>query len=161
MAIFSQSPRPSRPPEERKRGDGSGLSIIGVGMTIIGDVETDGVVKVEGRVKGSVRASQQILLAPGGMVEGDLESKEAIIGGEVRGTVRAEDRVEIQATSVIQGDIITARIAILEGGQVNGEIKMGGHELASKVEPKRTTVAPKVDLPDQGGLVRFPQSVDK
>ena len=125
MAMFSQSPRVSRPIEERKRGEAGGLSIIGVGMTIIGDVITDGVVKVEGRVKGSVRATQQILLAPGGMVEGDLETKEAIIGGEVRGTVRAEDRVEVQASSVVTGDIVTARIAILEGGQLNGEIKMG------------------------------------
>jgi cytoskeletal protein CcmA (bactofilin family) len=131
MAIFSQAPRISKPMEERRRGDGSGLSIIGTGMTIIGDVETDGVVKVEGRVKGSVRASQQILLAPGGMVEGDLQTKEAIIGGEVRGTVKADDRVEIQATSIIHGDIMTARIAILEGGQVNGEIKMGQREVTA------------------------------
>lgn len=119
MAIFSQSS-----PEDRRRGE-AGLSIVGAGMTITGDVETDGVIKVEGTVKGSVRATQQILLAPGGLVEGDLETKEAVIGGEVRGTVRAEDRVEVQATSVIQGDIVTARIAILEGGQVNGEIRMG------------------------------------
>lgn len=130
MAIFSQTQRTgrgsptSKPMDERRRGEG-GLSIIGAGMTIIGDVETDGVVKVEGRVKGSVRASQQILLAPGGTVEGNLETKEAIIGGEVKGTVRAEDRVEIQASSTVLGDIVTARIAILEGGQVNGEIKMG------------------------------------
>ncbi len=132
MAIFSQSPRSSRPVDERKRGEGSGLSIIGVGMTIIGDVETDGVVKVEGHVRGAVRASQQILLSPGGVVEGDLETKEAIIGGEVRGTVRAEDRVEVQASSVVLGDIVTARIAIMEGGQVNGEIKMGQPALASE-----------------------------
>ena len=56
MAIFSQTPRTgrggptSKPMDERRRGEG-GLSIIGAGMTIIGDVETDGVVKVEGRVK--------------------------------------------------------------------------------------------------------------
>ncbi len=125
MAIFSQTPRPAGAREERRRNEGSGLSIIGAGMTITGDVDTDGVVKVEGRVRGSVRATQQILLAPGGMVEGDLETKEAILGGEVHGTVRASDRVEVQASSLIQGDIITARIAILEGGQVNGEIKMG------------------------------------
>ncbi|MEO8199338.1 MAG: polymer-forming cytoskeletal protein [Gemmatimonadota bacterium] len=125
MAMFSQTPRTSRPNEDRKRGEGSGLSIIGVGMTIIGDVETDGVVKVEGHVRGAVRASTQILLSPGGVVEGDLETREAILGGEVRGTVRADDRVEVQATSIIQGDIITSRIAIMEGGQVNGEIKMG------------------------------------
>ena len=50
----------------------------------------------------------------------------------MKGTVRAEDRVEIQASSVIMGDIVTARIAILEGGQVNGEIKMGRPESVSR-----------------------------
>lgn len=128
MAIFSQTGN-----EERRRGE-AGLSIVGSGMTITGDVETEGVIKIEGTVKGSVRATQQILLAPGGLVEGDLETKEAVIGGEVRGTVQAEDRVEVQATSVIQGDIVTARIAILEGGQVNGEIRMGG--VAARKEPQ-------------------------
>jgi len=126
MAIFSQSS-----PDDRRRPE-AGLSIVGAGMTITGDVETDGVIKVEGTVKGSVRATQQILLAPGGLVEGDLETREAVIGGEVRGTVRAEERVEVQATSIIQGDIVTARIAILEGGQVNGEIRMGSATTARR-----------------------------
>ena len=130
MAIFSQTGT-----DERRRGE-AGLSIVGPGMTVTGDVETEGVIKIEGTVKGSVRASQQILLAPGGLVEGDLETKEAVIGGEVRGTVRADDRVEVQASSNIQGDIITARIAILEGGQVNGEIRMGG--VPARKEPQPT-----------------------
>lgn len=129
MAIFSQTGT-----EERRRVE-AGLSIVGTGMTITGDVETEGVIKIEGTVKGSVRATQQILLAPGGLVEGDLETKEAVIGGEVRGTVRAEDRVEVQASSSIQGDIITSRIAILEGGQVNGEIRMGGAPVRKEPQP--------------------------
>jgi cytoskeletal protein CcmA (bactofilin family) len=128
MAIFSQTGT-----DERRRGE-AGLSIVGTGMTITGDVETEGVIKIEGTVKGSVHATQQILLAPGGLVEGDLETKEAVIGGEVRGTVRADDRVEVQASAVIQGDIITARIAIQEGGQVNGEIRMGA--AAARKEPQ-------------------------
>jgi len=129
MAIFSQSGN-----DDRRRGE-AGLSIVGTGMTITGDVETEGVIKIEGTIKGSVRATQQILLAPGGLVEGDLETKEAVIGGEVRGTVRAEDRVEIQASSNVQGDIITARIAILEGGQVNGEIRMGAVPAHKEPQP--------------------------
>ena len=129
MAIFSQTAT-----EERRRGE-AGLSIVGTGMTITGDVETEGVIKIEGTVKGSVRATQQILLAPGGLVEGDIETKEAVIGGEVRGTVRADDRVEIQASSSIQGDIFTARITILEGGQVNGEIRMGAGVTRKEPQP--------------------------
>ncbi len=129
MAIFSQQPqqRPDRPAEEpRKRSDGStGFSIVGPGMSIVGDLTTDGVVKVEGRIQGSVKAAQQVLVAQGAVIEGDIETREAIVGGEVRGVVRATERIEIQGTCLVEGDIVTPRLTILEGGQVNGEIKMG------------------------------------
>ena len=119
MAIFST---PGKDDSTRRT---AGLSIVAVGMVVHGDLETDGVVKIEGKVFGSIRAGRQVLVAPGALVEGDLDAKEAVIGGEVRGTIRAEDRVEVQATAVISGDIVTARVAVLEGGQVNGEMKMG------------------------------------
>ena len=64
----------------------------------------EGVVRVEGRVNGNVSAGIQVLLAEGGLVEGDLHTKEAVLGGEVRGTVTAEDRVEVQATASVHGD---------------------------------------------------------
>lgn len=142
MAIFSQqSPqRPDRPSEEpRKRTDsGTGFSIVGPGMSIVGDLSTDGVVKIEGRVQGSVKAAQQVLVAQGAVIEGDLETREAVVGGEVRGVIRATERVEIQGTCVVTGDIVTPRLTILEGGQVNGEIKMGdrGHAQADARIPK-------------------------
>lgn len=129
MAIFSQQTqqRSDRPAEEpRKRADGTaGFSIVGPGMSIVGDLNTDGVVKVEGRIQGSVKAAQQVLVAQGAVIEGDIETREAVVGGEVRGVVRASERVEIQGTCVVEGDIVTPRLTILEGGQVNGEIKMG------------------------------------
>jgi len=66
------------------------LSIIGPGMRVVGDITADGVVKIEGTVVGTVRAGRQVLVAKGGEVEGDIITREAIIGGEVRGTVVAE-----------------------------------------------------------------------
>ncbi len=61
------------------------LSIIGPGMRVVGDITADGVVKIEGTVVGTVRAGRQVLVAKGGEVEGDVVTREAIIGGEVRG----------------------------------------------------------------------------
>jgi cytoskeletal protein CcmA (bactofilin family) len=117
-----------------RRVDG-GLSIIASGTTITGDVKTDGTVKVEGEVLGNVHAGQQVLLARGSRVKGDVHSREAVIGGIVEGAIRATERVEIQATAVVQGDVTTQRIVIAEGGQVNGGLEMtkkgppGGPEL--------------------------------
>ena len=47
-----------------------GLSIVAVGMTVRGDLESNGTVKVEGAVEGHVRAANQVLVAKGGVVGG-------------------------------------------------------------------------------------------
>lgn len=102
----------------------AGLSIIGAGMRVVGDISADGVVKIEGTVVGTVRAAQQVLVAKGGVVEGDVVAREAIIGGEVRGAIYAEERVELQATSVVHGDVATKRLFVQEGGEINGVLRM-------------------------------------
>ncbi len=96
MAVFSEK---GAAPGGGREGV-PGLSIIGAGMRVVGDISADGVVKIEGSVNGTVRAAKQVLVARGGEVEGDVVSREAIIGGEVRGAIYAEERVELQATSV-------------------------------------------------------------
>lgn len=111
--------------DHRGPGTTGGLSIIGAGMTVRGDIETAGVVKVEGTVDGHVNAKHQVLVAKGGVVHGDIETREAVIGGTVNGAVRAGDRVEIQSGAAVNGDITTRRIAVAEGGSLNGQIRMG------------------------------------
>lgn len=118
MAIFTEKGRGGLEPDV-------GLSIIGTGMRVVGDIMAEGVVKVEGVVVGTVRAGRQVLVAKGGEVEGDIITREAIVGGEVRGSIQADERVEVQATSVVHGDIATRRLFVQEGGEINGVLRMG------------------------------------
>ncbi len=117
-------------------GSGGGLSIIAPDLTITGDLSADGVIKVEGRVQGTVRAGHQVLVSPGAVVEGDVETREAIIGGIVRGNIRGADRVELQSTCEVHGNVQTARLLIHEGGVVNGEVRMEGEASAETVEAR-------------------------
>src|SRR5260221_12694662 len=71
----------------------AGLSIIGTGMRVVGDITADGVVKIEGTVVGTVRAGRQVLVGKGGEVEGDVISREAIIGGGGGGEILARARL--------------------------------------------------------------------
>lgn len=128
MAIFTEKGRGALEPD-------TGLSIIGTGMRIVGDIMAEGVVKVEGVVVGTVRAGRQVLVAKGGEVEGDIITREAIVGGEVRGSIQANERVEVQATSVVHGDITTRRLFVQEGGELNGVLRMG-EAVDSLVEAK-------------------------
>ena len=126
MAIFTEKQHAG--PESE-----AGLSIIGTGMRVEGDVSADGVVKVEGSIVGTIRAARQVLVAKGGVVEGDILTREAIVGGEVRGGIQATERVELQATSVVHGDITTRRLLVQEGGEINGILHMGA-EVAESLE---------------------------
>jgi cytoskeletal protein CcmA (bactofilin family) len=121
MALLREDPKNNR--SDLRRADG-GLSIIASGTVITGDVRTEGTVKVEGGILGNVQAAQQVLLARGSRVRGDVQTREAVIGGLVEGSIHGGERVEIQATAVVQGDIVTQRIVIAEGGQVNGGLEM-------------------------------------
>jgi len=105
------------------RGEGA-LTIVASGTRLVGDVESDGVVKIEGEVAGTIRAGRQVLVARGGVVRGDIVTSEAVLGGEVHGGVTATDRVEVQAGAAIHGDISTDRLIVQEGGEVNGLVKM-------------------------------------
>ena len=127
MAIFSGSSRNSS--DAGRRYENAGLTIIAAGTLVVGDVASEGVVKVEGEIRGSVRAAGQILIAKGGIIHGDVLTREAVIGGEIEGAVRAEERVEIQSGAVVNGDIMTQRILIAEGGKVNGQLSMAATDV--------------------------------
>ena len=101
------------------------ISIIGVGMRVVGNCETEGTLRIEGGVEGTVRAGKAVVVGKDGVVVGDIITQDAIIGGKVQGTVVAQSRLELQATCVIDGQIHARRIKLDEGGRINGEIHTG------------------------------------
>lgn len=123
MSIFSGTPT-SGTTGPRRRVDANAMSIIAPDMVVTGNLVAVGVVRIEGRVEGNVTAENQILLSQGGVVEGDLTTREAVLAGEVHGTVTATERIEVQTSALVHGDIVTPRLLIQEGGRLNGAIRM-------------------------------------
>lgn len=101
------------------------ISIIGPGMKVVGDCDADGAIRVEGSVKGNIRAGKAVVVGKDGRVDGDIFTQDAVIAGVVTGTLRAESRLEVQASSRIEGEVIAARMQLEEGAMLNGTIQMG------------------------------------
>lgn len=123
MAMFNKNGTATTDGRSAQGGEGA-LSIIAAGMSVTGDVETNGVVKIEGTVTGSILGARQVLLGRQGEIKGDVNAREVVLGGRVQGNVRASERVEIQATSVVNGDIVAKSIVVVEGGRINGAVRM-------------------------------------
>lgn len=117
------------------------VSIIGPGMRVIGNCETEGTLRIEGTVDGTVRAGKAVVVGKDGEIHGDILTQDAIIGGTVKGTVVAESRLELQATCVIEGEIRARRIKLDEGGQVRGNVHVGDVKLPAPEPHRRPEVS--------------------
>jgi cytoskeletal protein CcmA (bactofilin family) len=100
------------------------LSIVTAGTSVSGDIECNGILKVEGRVDGSIRRARQVMLAKEGAIHGDVTAQEVVVGGVIDGNVSASDRLELQTTAVVNGEITTRSIIVMEGARINGGVKM-------------------------------------
>lgn len=115
------------------------VSIIGPGMRIKGDCRTDGTIRVEGRVEGSVRATKAVVIGKEGLVVGDVETQDAVVAGTVQGSIAAESRVELQSTCRIEGDIQSRRVKLEEGGTVDGRLEMNRSDAPRTSSPQFST----------------------
>jgi len=134
------------------------ISIIGPGMTIVGDCETDGTVRIEGTVEGSIKAGKAIVIGKQGLVRGDIVTQDAVISGRVEGTLVAASRLELQATCHIEGEIHTRRMQLEEGAVLNGTVHMSSDppKVGSKPTTKPASVSDSTERGDPARVVPAP-----
>ena len=116
--MAKNSPPTTTPPE-------AVISIIGAGMTLVGDTDTDGSLRIEGTIRGSVRAGKSVVVGKDGLVDGSVFTQDAVIAGRVSGGIHAESRLELQATSEVAGEIVAPRMQVEEGAKVQGQVAVG------------------------------------
>ena len=122
------------------------ISLLGPGMKVVGDCLTDGTVRVEGVVEGSVKAGKAVVVGKQGAVLGDVQTQDAVISGRVTGTLVAESRLELQATCQIDGDVRTRRMQLEEGALLNGTVHMSESRRAGTA---KVTALPQPEARDK------------
>jgi cytoskeletal protein CcmA (bactofilin family) len=124
----------------------SAISIIGPGMRVEGDLTTDGTVRIEGSIHGTVRAGKAVVLGQSGEILGDVFTQDAVIGGRVSGTVVAESRLELQSTSSVDGEIRARaeHLLLQEGARFSGQIEMIDAEPASQSSASNPAIPPAI-----------------
>ena len=66
-----------------------------MGTSIEGDLLSDGDVRIDGKVKGTVKISGKLVVGEHGVVEGEVECKNAAIAGTVEGTFKIAQTLSI------------------------------------------------------------------
>src|SRR3954454_575870 len=119
MSLLARRSGPSAPGSA-----GSGYSLLDSQLALTGDLDTSGSLRIDGKLEGSIRRADTVVLGVGASMSGDVNAREVVIGGTIIGNVSASERVELQATAIVTGDIVTQTILVQEGGVVNGRVLM-------------------------------------
>ena len=110
------------------------MTHIGPAVSIVGDIECDTDLLVEGRVRGRIRLRDlTLIVGADGQVDGDIRSARVVVHGIVRGSIWAAERIEVTASGGVHGSLSANCIVIAEGAIVNGRVDMAQRTIAAAV----------------------------
>jgi cytoskeletal protein CcmA (bactofilin family) len=112
-------------PNNKKKEMTETVNTIGVGTTIIGDVQSKGDIRVDGTLKGSVNTSGKVVLGKEGTIEGDIVCNSADISGVLQAKITVSQLLSLKSTAKLNGDIITNKLSIEPGASFTGSCSMG------------------------------------
>lgn len=110
------------------------VNMIGKGTSIKGDIRSDGDVRIDGNLHGSIHSSGKIVVGVSGLIEGDINCQNADISGQVKATLRVKELLSMKSTSIVNGEIHTSKLAIEPGARFTGTCNM--EEETRRSEPK-------------------------
>ncbi|KAF0202151.1 MAG: Integral membrane protein CcmA involved in cell shape [Bacteroidetes bacterium] len=99
-------------------------NLIQAGTSITGDIESNGNIRIDGNLKGTINAGGKVILGSTGTVEGEIICINADIEGKVNGTIRVKELLSFKATALVTGEIYTDKLAIEPGARFTGTCQM-------------------------------------
>ena len=112
----------------RSMPEGTGqneLNIINAGTYLEGSVETKGSLQINGKVKGMVKAADEVRVGRTGEIIGQIYAKNARIAGKIQGDVFIDQKLTLEETSTLAGNLTAGKLIIDEGAFFNGKSEMG------------------------------------
>ena len=102
------------------------VNLIGAGTVIEGDITTNGDMRIDGSLTGSIHVKGKLVVGATGSIEGEIICQNADVSGTIKGKIGVAELLSLKASAKLNGDIITNRIAIEPGAAFSGSCSMGG-----------------------------------
>lgn len=101
-------------------------TLLGPDSSFRGDLVVDGFVRIDGDVRGSIRASGKIVVSESARCDASLVARSAVIGGVVRGDVCVSERLTILAGGAVVGNVFAPRLDADGDVLIHGDIEVAG-----------------------------------
>jgi cytoskeletal protein CcmA (bactofilin family) len=107
------------------------LNFLGGGTVVDGTIKSENSVRIDGMLKGKLVCKKTLTVGVNGEIEGEIEAKNAIIGGKINGKIKVAEKLVLEAKSTLIGELKAGKLLIDEGAVFEGTSKMGIKEQVS------------------------------
>lgn len=114
------------------------INLLGSGTEVTGDIRSNGDIRIDGILTGSINSTGKVVVGSTGRVEGEIICLNADISGEVSARIKVSELLSLKSTARVIGDILTNKLAIEPGAVFTGACKMESQSLTEDAENVRT-----------------------
>ncbi len=124
-------------------------TVLGEYTNFVGNIESEGSIKVLGRVEGDIKANGDVYIEPTATVNGNIYGSNVYISGTIHGNVLSKGLLHLMSQARLIGDIEVNSIVTDEGAIFQGNCKMIdlNKEENENHPPKKTRIKSKRNTP--------------
>lgn len=101
-------------------------NMIGPGTKIVGNIETNGDIRIDGNIEGNIASKGKVVIGSNGFVKGEIHCVNAELSGVLNGRVNVTELLSLKASSKITGEMIVGKLSIEPGAIFSGTCSMNG-----------------------------------
>lgn len=118
-------------------------SIIGPSVKIEGDLKSNGNLRIDGMVVGTVKTSQNLFIGESANISADVEAENATVSGTIQGNIKIAGALILSPTGKVLGDINCGKLRVEEGAYFAGKCQMKDKPEVHPIEETHTNHSKK------------------
>ena len=120
--------------------DGVLRNHLAAGTQVKGDIITQGDIRIDGKVEGSLVSKGKLVVGNTGVIEGEVTCVTGNISGNIRGVVHVSEMLKVQATGKLSGEITYGKLTVEAGAELEGKLTISGRvkDISSSGQQKRS-----------------------
>ena len=127
------------------------VNFISQNTTIKGEISTEGDIRIDGNLNGTLYSKAKVVIGETGHVTGDVFCQKADLAGKLEGSLYSDDLFHLKAKGVLTGNIFVHQLIIESGATFQGKCEMG-ENMVDKHQKKENPPSAKEKSADQSAV---------
>lgn len=104
----------------------SNQNIVAQGTKLVGDVSSQGDLRIDGTIEGNIKTSGKVVVGKSGLIKGTLNGTDAYFEGKFSGKLALSGTLTLKSSAHIEGEVIAGKLAVEPGATFNVTCVMKG-----------------------------------